>query len=257
MLRKRMTHAEALLLGSFLCVGIVLADDPLQLAVAFAAAIAMLAGYFLLNKRYESSNETYQFQKLLVGQIPRISLGLDHDLKNTSEDIQNAKYKEAYEKLRELGYFLRNDTIKNNKIVCLRRFIIRKDMELELETIIPGRFDKPFVLYLYEVSKVNKQLIRKSVLDYVQLHRESIEGLENGKEIMTNVVAAAIRMKYFVETYAQLVSDYVDFLPKERFLRLCKMLADSPSLGTEPLYRKCKETARVRYGFDPDFQGIW
>ncbi|RED76288.1 hypothetical protein DFP98_1125 [Cohnella phaseoli] len=256
-IHKRSGHTETLLLIALLCLGIVLARDFTQLIAAFSAAVVLLTAYLYLLKRYRVTNEKFYLQKLLIKQVPQIAAGLNRDVESSLEDIKASKFKEGYEKLREIGYFLNNDHIKAYKIFCLSRFFIRKDMQLELETLIPGHFDKLFISYLFEVSQVNKQLIRQSVLDYVVKYRAEIEGLENGKEIMTNVAAAAIRMRHYVDTYSSMIFDYVEGLPKERFLRLCKMLAEHPSLNTVSLSRKCKETVRVRYGFDPDFQGIW
>jgi hypothetical protein len=256
-LNQRLTQAEIFSLVSIYCVCLVLASNLTQLSVAFFAGIALMAVYFFLLKRYKPYIEAYRLQKLLVKQTPLIAKGLEQGTQEAVDDIQNHKYKDAYEKLREVGAFLTNDRIKVRKIMCLNNLIIRKDMELELESIIPSEYDKDFIAYLYEVSKVNKQLIRQSVLDYVVIHRERIELLENGKDILTNVVGAALRMKHYVETYQSIIIDYVELLPRERFLRLCKMLAASPQSDWNELANKCKETTRIWYGFDPDFQGIW
>lgn len=256
-LNTRMKQTEIFTFISIICASVVLAQDLMQLSIALGGGLCLVAIYALLLKRYKPYYEAYRLQKLFITQTPQIRAGLEFEVQEAVEDIRANNYKSAYEKLREIGVFLTNEPIKVRKVMCLNTFIIRKDMELELESVIPSYFDKDFITYLFEVSKVNKQLIRQDVLEYVAIHREQIELLGNGKEVMTNVVGAALRMKHYVELYQSIIIDYIDLLPKERLLRLCKMLAASPDSELGGLTIRCKETARIRYAFDPDFQGIW
>lgn len=256
-LNHKLFQAEILIVIAWFSLSLIVASSVTELILAFTVGAALSVFYFLLRKRYKPYLEEFRLQKLLERHAPVIAKGLETDVADAVADIQNAAYKSAYEKLREIGRFLINDRIKIRKIMCLNYFVIRKDMELELETVLPTFYSQDFVEYLWEVSKVNKQLIRQSVLDYVMTYRAQIEELEHGKEILTNVTGAALRMTHYVETYQSLIMDYMEELPKERFLRLCKLLAASPESDWGELYNKCKESARIRFGFDPDFQGIW
>jgi primosomal replication protein N len=256
-LNHKLFQVEILIAIAWFSLSLIVAGSVSELILALTVGAALSVFYFLLRKRYKPYIEEFRLQKLLDRHVPAIAKGLETDVADAVADIQNAAYKSAYEKLREIGRFLTNDRIKIRKIMCLNYFVIRKDMELELETVMPSFYNQDFVEYLWEVSKVNKQLIRQSVLDYVVTYRAQIEEHEHGKEILTNVAGAALRMKHYVETYQSLIMDYMEELPKERFLRLCKLLASSPESDWSELYSKCKESARIRFAFDPEFQGIW
>lgn len=256
-LNHRLAQAELFTIGAALCASIVLAQDLTQLAVAISASAALIALYLLLMRRYKPYYETYRLQKIVMKHAPVINASLVAEAQQAIDDMNNGQFKEAYEKLREVGGLLQNERIKELKVACLNRFIIRKDMELELESVMPSRFDPHFANYLFEVSKVNKQLFRQNVLGYAAVYRQQIEQLPNGKEIMTNVAAAAIRMRHYIVIYQSIIIDYLELLPRDRFLRLCKMLVSTSTGELDQLKRICKEKARIHYGFDPDFQEIW
>ncbi|MBP1992475.1 hypothetical protein [Paenibacillus eucommiae] len=256
-LNKRLSLTETLVALSIFFLGIIFANSVTEMFVAIVAGGALLALYFYLRSRYKQTTEAFRFQKVLIEHTPAIYKGLQQDLMEAVGDIQAEDYKTAYEKLREISYFLNNDRIKIRKIMCLNYFVIRKDMDLELETLIPSHYDKDFVKYLWEVSKVNKQLIRINVLDYVVRYKAKIELLENGPTILTNIAGASLRMKQYVAIYQNFILEHVDYLPKDRFLRLCKIMAAFPGNDWGTLYSRSKEIVRTRYSFDPDFQGIW
>jgi len=257
MLNHRLDLSEKFLFASLLLASVVLAQDLTQLGLAFAAGAILLTLYRLMLRYYKPIIKSCRLQKIVQSHIPRIASGLETAINEAVADAKLDRYKDAYEKLREVGAFLNHDQIKLYRIACLNTFIIRKDMELELETLIPNGYYRDFVEYLYEVSKVNRQLIRQSILEYVVEHRDQIETLDHGKSIIANVLAASIRLKHFALAYRSLIADYIDLLPKDRFLRLCHLIASSPDSDWGELAGKCKEMTRIRYSFDPDFQGIW
>lgn len=88
--------------------------------------------------------------------------------------------------------------------MCLNRFILRSDMELELTSLIPDRFDGDFVAYLLEVGRVKPQLIDRPTIQYVVKHREQIERLPHGSEVLTAAAAAALRIRSHLPSTAAL-----------------------------------------------------
>lgn len=256
-LNRILPWAEAFGAVALVLLAVVFADTLAQMAAAVAGGAVFLFLLFLLRKTYKPYAEANRLHKLLVDHTPDILRGLRADLQEALEDMEADRPKEAYEKLREIGHFLRGDSIKARKVVCLNRFFIRKDMDLELEQLIPASFSEPFVLYLWEAVKVNKRLVRRSVLDYVLAYRYHIASMPNGKDILALIAGAAVRMKSYVRMYPYFIVDYLDELPKERFHRLCMLMAATPAEERTILYDKCKELARSRYGFDPDFQNIF
>jgi hypothetical protein len=252
-----MTQVETLVIAAILLLAVFMSNNLSELSAAIGAGAGLMGIYVWLRRRYKPFIDRYRLQSVLAKQSAEIMKGLYADLRHSVEDINADRPKESYEKLREIGHFLRNEPIKTHKIMCLNRFIIRKDMELELESIVPKSFDRDFIAYLLEATKVNKQLVRQTVLDYLSLYRDKIEELDEGREVIALVMGAALRMKKYVELYQHILIDYVDDLPKERMLRLCKMLATDLKEAAAPLYDKCKDTAKMRYGLDPDFQSIF
>ncbi|MMZ69378.1 hypothetical protein D1872_322080 [compost metagenome] len=80
--------------------------------------------------------------------------------------------------------------------------------------------------------------------------------MEKGEEILTGVAGAAIRLKHYVLAYSGFIARYARKLPKDRFLRLYRMLAESPGLESGELFA---ETARIyeeKYQWDADFQQL-
>lgn len=257
MLNKRLFYTEALILAAFLGVSAIAARDFMEMGIAFAGSAVLMTLYILLKIRFRPSEEICRLQKITEQHMPKIREGLLQDALSAGEDMKNDQHKEAYEKLREVGSLLTIEHVKNLKVMCLNQLIIRKDMELELETLLPSAFNREFITYLYEVSKVNKSLIRQSVLEYLLTHRLRVEQLPFGKELMINAAVASLRMKPYIERFHPVIHDYLEFLPKERFLRLCKLVNDATSGPLARLQQACRETAKVHYGFDPDVQAIW
>ncbi|MBD2866454.1 hypothetical protein [Paenibacillus oceani] len=256
-LNRVLPMAEAFGAVALVALAVVLANDWMQIAAAGIGGAAFLALLFLLRQRYKPYADLYRFHEVLVDHTPAILKGIRADLQEADGDMSANHPKEAYEKLREIGYLLNNESIKQRKIACLRRFYIRKDMELELDPLVPKKFDPEFVLYMRDAVKVNRQLVRHSALDYVVAFRPQIEAMEGGREFLVSMAGSALRMKKYVQMYPRFIIDYLDELPRERFHRLCKLLADTPVQQRNELYAKCKETAQTRYAVDPDFQGMF
>lgn len=256
-LSKRGRRTELFACIAVMMLAVCVSRTLLQIGLSLLFGAAFLFLLVKLNRRYGRYADDRLLRRLLLQDTGAIHKGLLLDLDLARKDTQMAKYKEAYEKLREAGVFLQNDRVKIRKIMCLNHFIIRKDMDLELETLVPDSFDKDFILYLREAVRVNKQLVRANVLHYVLSHRDSIEEMDIGREVMALVMGAALRMKGYIHQCQHVLAEYADELPKERFLRLCKIVAADSSFWDSHLYLKCKESVKTHYGFDPDFHGLF
>lgn len=255
-LNRKKVHTEVLAFVTFFCLTILIARSLTEIIITIIAAFGLSGLYLYLRYKYKTGIEQVWFHKTLKGQIPSISKGLQVDMERAIQQINDEQYKVAYEMLREIGYFLLNEPIKHHKLWCLYHFIIRKDMDLELDSLIPNTYDPGFVLYLYEVSKINKSLIKSGALDYVMTHRTQIKNLDRNHEILTSIAGAALRVKQYVTKYQVLLIEYVDYLPKERLLRLCQLLSESDSGQWPELYHKTKDIVHVKYNYDPDFSGL-
>ncbi|MNH99703.1 hypothetical protein D3C73_524820 [compost metagenome] len=77
--------------------------------------------------------------------------------------------------------------------------------------------------------------------------------MDKGTAILAAVAAAAVRLKRYVLLYSSMIGRYIQELPKDRFLRLSKMIASSPYEAWNGLDLKVSEVREAKYRWDPDF----
>lgn len=253
---RRYVQTRFLLLGLFICLAVLSADTLLQMALAFGVGALLVALFFFIQKKYGAYEKDVQFLRFLTVEQDAIKQSLLHHLEDIGADVKEERIKDAYEKTREIGHFIQSDTIKIRKIMFLNHYVLRKDMELELDTLIPKTYDKDFMEYLREVVKVQPWLVKKAVLDYVNRYKAQILLLENGEQLIGQVAGAALRMRAYVEQYQELIIEFIDYLPRERLLRLAKLARTHRHEGWEQLYEATKQRVDTHYAFDPDFKGV-
>ncbi|URN96435.1 MAG: hypothetical protein NAG76_09540 [Candidatus Pristimantibacillus lignocellulolyticus] len=258
-LNSRMKRTELLVVIALAALAVVFSQDLLQLLLTGAIGLSITIAYMILQRTYRNSEKSSRLQQLVMKESPIIRDYLQQEVQKSEELMEQNQLKLAYEDLREIGSLLHIDEIKLLKIDCLKHFIIRNDMDLELDTIIPNRYNADLVNYIYEVSKVNRQAIREDAIHYIVNYRHIIEALPNGHDILVSIASCTVKMKHYVTHFSSFILDFVQFMPRDRLLRLCKLLSNisnSELVELHLLKMKCKETVRVQYGFDPDFQGI-
>ncbi|QRG67603.1 hypothetical protein [Brevibacillus choshinensis] len=253
---RRYVQTRFLLLALFICLAALSAKTLAQLLIAGAVGLLLLTLFFLMQKKYGSYERDAQFLSFLTQEQAAIKTALVHHLEDVGADVKAQRIKDAYEKTREIGHFISSDTVKIRKIMFLNHFILRKDMELELESLIPSTYDKDFVAYLREVVKVQPSLVKKSVLDYVRRYKSYILLQENGEQLMGQIAGAALRMKPYITQYQDLIIEFIDYIPRERLLRLARLAHAHRHEGWELLYAATKKRIDTQYAFDPDFAGI-
>ncbi|MFD2368822.1 hypothetical protein ACFSO0_02225 [Brevibacillus sp. GCM10020057] len=253
---RRYVQTRFLLLALLVCLAVLCAKTAAQLAAACGVGLLLLGLFVMIQKKYGSYERDAQFMSYLTQEQAAIRQALVHHLEDVGLEVKAGNIKEAYEKTREIAHFIDSDTIKIRKIMFLNHFILRKDMELELDTLVPSTYDKDFVAYLREVVKVQPSLVKKSVLEYVRRYKSYILLQENGEQLIGQVLGAALRMKPYVEQYQDLFVEFIDYIPKDRLLRLAKMIRTHRRAGWELLYAATKKRIDTQYGFDPDFAGV-
>lgn len=251
--RRRGAWRDAMIVFSICLAAFFLAENGLQMVLSIAGGVLLAAGSLVLNRHFAPSIEKRLIHQLLIDETDSIREGLLLDVEDAARHLKSDEYKLAYEKLREIGYLVKGNQVKVLKLMCLNHFILRSDMELELSELIPEDFDKEFVRYLNEVSKVSPQLIQRDTLNYVWKYRVLIEALPEGRETLALTAGAALRVKAYVLQYQELVAAFIDELPKDRLLRLSRLLEDSQSEAPE-LYTKTKETMKRKFDSDPGLE---
>jgi len=252
-LARRNRQIQLLGLIVLLSFSVFVSGTMTELIVSLVSSLLLLIGFRLMQQQFAEVEKMTLLDRYLQGEGTKIRQALLRHIQQAVTDAKASRYKDAYEKLREVGHFLHDDTVKIRKIMYLNHFILRKDMDLELDTLIPSRYDRDFITYLREVAKLKPALLKKRVLDYCLLHRDKIRGHEHGNEVLTHAAGAALRMKAYVDRYQVLILDMLEHLPKERLLRLAKLLKRRPAGEWPELYARTLSLITTKHAFDPDF----
>jgi hypothetical protein len=214
----------------------------------------LLAGLLYYTQRKARQNENLRSLNELLGRgIGIIKEGLEI---NRQEAVSVLREDDvlAYEKLRELSILLRGDRIARQRIALLHGFLLRKDMDLELEQLLLKDFEPLLAEYIGEIAKVRPDLIKDRTLRYVKNYEVEIRHMNNGMTILTGVAGAAVRMKRYALLYSSMIGRYVQDLPKDRFMRLSKLIAANPHEPWNGLDQRVADIREAKYRWDPEVQ---
>ncbi|WP_440961468.1 hypothetical protein ACN6KS_04600 [Paenibacillus nitricinens] len=214
----------------------------------------LLAGLLYYTQRKARQNENLRSLNELLGRgIGIIKEGLEI---NRQEAVSILREDDvlAYEKLRELSILLRGDRIARQRIALLHGFLLRKDMDLELEQLLLKDFEPLLAEYIGEIAKVRPDLIKDRTLRYVKNYEVEIRHMNNGMTILTGVTGAAVRMKRYALLYSSMIGRYVQDLPKDRFMRLSKLIAANPHEPWNGLDQRVADIREAKYRWDPEVQ---
>ncbi|WP_339268936.1 hypothetical protein [Paenibacillus sp. FSL R5-0470] len=214
----------------------------------------LLAGLLYYTQRKARQNENLRSLNELLGRgIGIIKEGLEI---NRQEAVSVLREDDvlAYEKLRELSILLRGDRIARQRIALLHGFLLRKDMDLELEQLLLKDFEPLLAEYIGEIAKVRPDLIKDRTLRYVKNYEVEIRHMNNGMTILTGVAGASVRMKRYALLYSSMIGRYVQDLPKDRFMRLSKLIAANPHEPWNGLDQRVADIREAKYRWDPEVQ---
>ncbi|WP_094700142.1 hypothetical protein [Brevibacillus laterosporus] len=243
-------------IGLFVCLAAIFADTTTNLILACSGGVLFFVLFWLMQKRYGSYEQNVHFEQFINTEQENIKNALYQHLEDIDADVKAKKYKDAYEKIREVGYFIDSDLVKILKVKYLNHFVLRKDMELELDTLIPSEYNHHFIAYLHEVLKVQPWLVKQALLDYVISNKSYILQESNGTQILGQVAGASLRVRAHVEHYQDFIIEFIEYLPKERLIRLAKMVSAHQDGHWAKLYEATKKQVDQHYSFDPELKGL-
>lgn len=250
---KRSLHAKRLLAVFMGLVGVLLSETPAQRMLCLAVALLLIGILWYIQRKSFSSECSRELDRLLQQEQVQLVRDMYRDWETAFSHWDEDKQL-TYELLRQLRPLIRNDTIRLQQLGLLHHFALRKDMELELEPLLLEQYDPLLIDYIGEIAKIKRELIKDRTFRYVIHYEPEILGLKNGQDILAGVAGAAARMKRYVLAYPGLIRRYAYRLPKDRLLRLHKMIQQYPN---EPWGRVTEEVNRIvrdQYAWDPDFQ---
>jgi hypothetical protein len=250
---KNRLFTESMWIIIFVCIGIVAAPTANTLYYTISAGVIFVICYVILTFLFIKSEYFIQLKKLLRVDLRKIAKGIQFDSNLAKEDILEERLAAAYEKLREIGDFIHNDQVKVRRVMVLNKIILRSDMELELEVLIPSSYDKYFVKYALEVLKINRSLITKKCLAYFINHRDAII-IDFGLDSLLTVAGSILRMKLYILEFSDFIQEFMAYFPKERILRLCSIIYSNPEINWGSLGEETKRFVVKKYHYDPDFK---
>lgn len=223
-----------------------------QMALSGAGGAVLIAALYYMQRKVRQNENLVSLNELLGRNIDRIREGLEL---NRQEAVAVLREDDvlAYEKLREISVLLRGDRIARQRVALLHGFQLRKDMNLELEQLLLRDFEPLLAEYIGEIARVRPELIKDRTLRYIKNYEAQILEMDKGRDILAGVAGAAVRLKRYVLLYSGLIGRYIQDLPKDRFLRLSRLITASPHEAWNGLDQKVAEVREAKYRWDPDF----
>lgn len=204
---------------------------------------------FLIYALFKPSFFRAEYEKYISLNQHHIKNDLEALLKKAEEKIQKEDYITAYRDLGYLGMLLDSERLRLDKINCLRHFRLRADLPLEMKELLVNEFNKYLVYYIYEAAKLKRELVDEAVIKYIMQNKESILDLPEGEKIVATVIIGALKSKYLTHKYAWVIYEYIDYLPKDRLIRLLKI---KDCISDRTLVQQIKDKIRMKYGSDED-----
>ncbi|WP_151733212.1 hypothetical protein [Paenibacillus tengchongensis] len=250
--KARSSMQTRLLLVILLTLAAVYFGESLQQMALCAGAGIVLASLLYYTQRKVRQNENlYALDRLFARNIGFVRDGLEINRKEAVSVLRENDVL-AYEKLREVAVLLRGDRVSRQRVALLHGFQLRKDMNLELEQLLLKDFEPLLAEYIGEVAKVRPELIKDRTLRYIRTYEAQILEMPQGRAIMTGVAGAAVRMKRYALLYSNMIGRYIQDLPKDRFLRLARLIESSPYEPWDGLDLKVAEIREAKYRWDPE-----
>ncbi|WP_231507829.1 hypothetical protein [Bacillus sp. UNC41MFS5] len=250
---KNRLYTEAIRILILVCIGIVAAPTVKTLYLSLITGIIFVISYIMLTLIFMKSEYFIVLKKLLRSDFRKIQAGIRFDSELAKEDVREERLAAADEKLREIGDFIYSDQVKIRRVMVLNNILLRRDMELELEPLIPSSYDKDFVKYALEVLKINRTLITKKCIIYFIKYRDTIVR-DFGMDSLIAVAGTTLRMKLYILEFSAFIEEFLEYFPKDRFLRLCNIIQSNPDEDWGSLAVKAKRLVEIKYHYDPDFK---
>jgi hypothetical protein len=247
----RKMHTRLLLILLLTLASVYFGQSLQQMALSGAGGIVIAGLVYYTQRKVRQNENLYALNELLGRNILRIKEDLEL---NRQEAVSVLRENDvlAYEKLREISILLRGDRISRQRVALLHGFQLRKDMVLELEQLLLKDFEPLLAEYIGEIAKVRPDLIKDRTLRYVKNYEVQILEMDKGLAILTVVAGAAVRLKRYALLYSGLIGRYVQELPKDRFLRLSRLIAANPYEPWNGLDAKVAEIRELKYRWDPE-----
>ncbi|MFD0717520.1 hypothetical protein [Paenibacillus sp. GCM10027626] len=236
--------------------GVAMSESTMHSVLCAAGGLLLLALLWTIQRRSKFALLHVQLEQLFKKEASTLCAGLVHDREEAIKVFETGDKPLAYEMLREIGALVHTDQLRIEQILLLQSFVLRKDMDLMLDPLLMDHFNPDLVEYIGELAKIRRDLLKENAFRYILLHEAQILKMEHGESILTGVAGAAVRMKRYITLYPHLMLRYACKLPKDRFLRLYRIIQSSPTANAGPLYEEVMNIYNEKYKWDEDFQRV-
>ncbi|MFU1793788.1 hypothetical protein ACM1RC_07970 [Paenibacillus azoreducens] len=250
---KRSMQNERLIALAMTLIAVLFSQTFLQIVSCLLGGIALTVLLWRFQRKMLEPETRRQLNRLLRSSERRIIEGIYLNLTTASAAIRDDEQL-GYEILREIATIVHNDRIRLQQIMLLQSFMLRKDMELVLEPLMLENFEPALAEYIGELAKIKRELIKHQAIRYVLAYEHEILHMKNGENIMTAVAGAAVRMKTYVDAYPEFILRYARKLPKDRYLRLYRLVRRNPNQSWNGLRDEVSAIYNEKYRWDPEFQ---
>jgi hypothetical protein len=245
------SQSNFFLLISLLFIGLIFTFDLVAFTLLGLVGLITISTFSVLQFKNRSSEKKHILLSQITSDKDKIIRGLEMNKEYVEKKIEDGHFLEAYEILRTITLFWNDDSIKDLKLKCLNHFVIRKDMPLEMDSIIPDSFSDEFILYLESAVKVQRNLVNRNVIEYVMNYEEEIKE-SSSNELFVLVAGAALRMKQYFIAYESFIMNNVEYMSKERIIRLKRLLESIDTHDVQPSKDRVEELIRTKYYSDPE-----
>ncbi|MNS60368.1 hypothetical protein D3C72_933610 [compost metagenome] len=251
-LAKRSMQTERLIALFLTLAGVLLSSTFEEIAICLGSGIVLTLLLWLVQRQMTLTEAPRRLHKWFGQEQQRLIDGLRLNIE-AAIGIRQQDERLAYEMLREIGALVNSDRNRLQQISLLRTFVLRRDMDLQLESLLLFDFDEGLAEYIGEIARIKPELIKERTLLYVLDHEPEFLSMVNGRDILAATVGAIVRMKRYVTLYPEFIRRYARYLPRDRFLRLFRIVTSDPHLQFSNLATEVAEIYNAKYQWDPDF----
>ncbi|GGJ04322.1 hypothetical protein [Paenibacillus hunanensis] len=245
-----------LLITLILTIAAVLISPDMRLMALFAAAgLVLLVALFLVQRRSVEGATLRELGRLFRRQRSDIYDGLVEDQRIGVEEVRSGHEVAGYHILRQTAVLVQNDRLRLALLSLLQNFRLRSDMDLELDSLITRDFDPLVAEYIGEMARIKRDRIKERSIRYIIAHEPKILQMEQGWSILVSVTSAMVRMKRYIATYPGFIRRYARHLPKERFVRLYRIVQADAELLQDALAQDLEVIRHELYPNDPELDG--
>ncbi|MDQ1236886.1 hypothetical protein QE450_004384 [Paenibacillus sp. SORGH_AS306] len=251
---KRKMMNEILFALLLTIIAVVVSKEVTEIVISVITGAVCIAVLVLVQRRMISKETLRQLARLFKTDSKTIYEGTVRDQSTAVTAVRSGEDVEGYHMLRQAAVVVHNDRLRLAQLSLLQNFRLRSDMDLDLDSLIVQDFDPLLAEYIGEIAKIKREMVKDRAIRYVIANEPQILKLENGMNILVSVTSAAVRMKRYVTMYPGFVRRYARFLPKDRFLRLYRMINNDPAQKDSAMAIDLETIRQELYKGDSDFE---